>query len=760
LAYGGYMLGGFIGGLFWAISYVYYVLLLYYIWKVIPADIARTTPGKAAYLFFIPLFNYYWRFKALWGLGYDMNTALARRNIQFQTAVSLGLLCCLMMILSLVVIAFTGSDVLTYLVLAVAEISGMAYLVSLKKGAMKLLESEQSSIFPLPPLTTMPQHFPPPPASIPLGNAAPKDHLPLILGIVGGSLLHLIVACAVFVLPAVQAAREAARRMQCTNHVKQIVLSFHNHADAHNDGLPPLYTVDKDGKPLHSWRVLILPYLEQTALYEKIRLDEPWDSEYNKQFHNEKINYYRCPSCPHKSGSGDGECDYSVIAGGVFVPAEKAGEVTGRSINAPDGTSNTLAIVEVKEPFCWMDPTADIPLAELAKGVSADSRLGSRHTGVFVCGLLDASVRGVENTIDPQILEALAIPDDGKEVTLPEKYTKSAGQENETPTLKWFRKAAEQGDADVQWFLGECYAHGNGVDKDEAEAARWYRKAAEQGIAKAQNSLGVYYAFGNGVTEDKAEAVKWFRKSADQGNADGQYLLGVCYRSGEGVSEDKAEAVKWYRKSADQGNTNAQYDLGVCYYDGDGVSQDKTEAVKWYRKAAEQDNADAQNNLGRCYALGDGVAEDKAEAVKWFQKAAEQGDTNAQNSLGSCYAFGNGVSEDKTEAVKWYRKSAEQGDAYAQYLLGVCYESGVGVTQDELAAVKWYKQAAEQKNEPAIDALNRIEHQGIKDAQKYQSEMQKQKLWQERMNTGIKAAGVAAAVLGALEIGRGVFSDK
>jgi len=80
-------------------------------------------------------------------------------------------------------------------------------------------------------------------------------------------------------------SQEAARRMQCSSYSKGILLAFHNYSDTHG-ALPPLYTVDDEGKPLHSWRVLILPFLEQQDLYNQIRLDEPWDSEYNKQFHD------------------------------------------------------------------------------------------------------------------------------------------------------------------------------------------------------------------------------------------------------------------------------------------------------------------------------------------------------------------------------------------------------------------------------------------------------------------------------------------
>ncbi|CDF05801.1 stress protein [Megasphaera elsdenii CAG:570] len=90
---------------------------------------------------------------------------------------------------------------------------------------------------------------------------------------------------------------------------------------------------------------------------------------------------------------------------------------------------------------------------------------------------------------------------------------------------------------------------------------KWFRKAADQGNAVAQNNLGYCYRNGEGVEQDYAEAVKWGRKAADQGNAVAQNNLGYCYQNGEGVKQDKKEAAKWYQKAADQGNKDAQKNL-------------------------------------------------------------------------------------------------------------------------------------------------------------------------------------------------------
>src|SRR5208283_12776 len=77
--------------------------------------------------------------------------------------------------------------------------------------------------------------------------------------------------------------------------------------------------------------------------------------------------------------------------------------------------------------------------------------------------------------------------------------------------------AAVQNNAPAQHNLGFCYASGQGVAKDEAEAVKWYRKAADQNYAAAQNNLGVCYANGNGVTKDYVEAYKWWLLAAGQG---------------------------------------------------------------------------------------------------------------------------------------------------------------------------------------------------------------------------------------------------
>jgi len=148
-----------------------------------------------------------------------------------------------------------------------------------------------------------------------------------------------------------------------------------------------------------------------------------------------------------------------------------------------------------------------------------------------------------------------------------------------------------------QYERGNDFRLGTGVEQSDAEAAKWYRLAADQGDADAQLNLGYMYLQGEGVEQSDAAALKWFRFSADRGVASAQTYLGALYYAGQGVEQSDTEAVKWYRLAAGQGYANAQSNLGYLYHKGIGVEQSDAEAVKWYRLAADQGHASAKRAL-------------------------------------------------------------------------------------------------------------------------------------------------------------------
>jgi hypothetical protein len=118
---------------------------------------------------------------------------------------------------------------------------------------------------------------------------------------------------------------------------------------------------------------------------------------------------------------------------------------------------------------------------------------------------------------------------------------------------KSIRDGAEGGDAGNQGTVAAWYLTGmEGYPKDPSEAAKWYRKSAEQGDADSQSMLGLLYGTGNGVPKDLTQAVQWFQKAAAQGDPRGCAGLGRAYEKGlGGMPQDRDKAIEWYRKAGD-----------------------------------------------------------------------------------------------------------------------------------------------------------------------------------------------------------------
>jgi len=206
-------------------------------------------------------------------------------------------------------------------------------------------------------------------------------------------------------LPACEAAREAGRRRVCTERLKRIALAMLLYERDHGT-LPPVYTVDEEGNPLHSWRVELLPYVGQSALYESIRLDEPWDSEHNRQFHGAAVSCYQCPS----GELAPGHTTYAVVVGGQT--AFDGGE--GKRLADFGPRSATMVLVAEGRPaVCWMAPAGEIPQSLAREGINLGEGtgigMGSNHPGGCNCGLRDGSVRFVAETIDPEVLGDLLV---------------------------------------------------------------------------------------------------------------------------------------------------------------------------------------------------------------------------------------------------------------------------------------------------------------------------------------------------------------
>jgi hypothetical protein len=218
-------------------------------------------------------------------------------------------------------------------------------------------------------------------------------------------------ALVAIMLPGVQAGREAARRNASTNNLKQIILAMHNHHDA-NKKFPAPAIADKEGKPLLSWRVHILPYIEEGELYKEFHLDEPWDSEHNKKLIPRMPAVYLNPS---RNYLGDGTTTYLLPTGEGTLFKDLTKPISLREII--DGTSRTIAVLEVAEERAvpWTKPDdlkfdANDPLAGL-KGV--------RPGDIFLAAFADGSVLPIATDIDLSVFKAMLTPNGREVVQIP-----------------------------------------------------------------------------------------------------------------------------------------------------------------------------------------------------------------------------------------------------------------------------------------------------------------------------------------------------
>jgi hypothetical protein len=207
--------------------------------------------------------------------------------------------------------------------------------------------------------------------------------------------------------PAQDAAKggDPLSRDRSLENLKYIGLAMHNFAERH-EGAFPAAAIRKDGKPLLSWRVAILPYLDLEALYKKFHLDEAWDSPHNKALLEQMPEIYAPVSRKDKS---ENSTYYQVFTG----PGALFGNDEGTKLaDIKDGMGMTLMVVEAARPVPWTKPE-DLPFDE-PKDLP---ELGGQLEDGFCTGFADGASRFINRKVDPKILKALITINGREQVT-------------------------------------------------------------------------------------------------------------------------------------------------------------------------------------------------------------------------------------------------------------------------------------------------------------------------------------------------------
>ena len=235
--------------------------------------------------------------------------------------------------------------------------------------------------------------------------AEKKAFLPIV-GITVG--IFGLVILAYMLLPPLPPVRTPSLRILCLNNMRQIALAT-LHYELKNGHFPPSYIADENGRPMHSWRVLLLPHMEQQALYDRYRMDEPWDGPNNSKLHDEIVSVYRCPN----SSSGEHCTDYVLITGeGTAFENDQpiaVGAIT-------DGSSNTIMITEISgSNIHWMKPQ-DISLDQflgLEKTATTPNHKNTRNVALF-----DGSTHAIGMDVNVEELKKLVMIADGEVVNV------------------------------------------------------------------------------------------------------------------------------------------------------------------------------------------------------------------------------------------------------------------------------------------------------------------------------------------------------
>lgn len=213
---------------------------------------------------------------------------------------------------------------------------------------------------------------------------------------------------AVALRQAVAGAQNQAQRAGRRNNLKQIGLAFHNYHEVHGRLAPGdnKEWYDKDGKPFLSWRVHLLPFMDEVILYQKFKLNEPWDSDNNKPL------LAQMPKLFVTKGAKKGHTSLVAFSGPGTVFTGKVGL---KFAEVRDGTSNTILTVEAGPDVAvpWTKPV------DLAADLKNPIKSLGKIADVFQVLFMDGSVRSLSKDIDPGILKSLITPAGSEIVDVP-----------------------------------------------------------------------------------------------------------------------------------------------------------------------------------------------------------------------------------------------------------------------------------------------------------------------------------------------------
>jgi hypothetical protein len=240
----------------------------------------------------------------------------------------------------------------------------------------------------------------------------------------------IVVVVLALLLPPGVSDREPVRRQGCRNTLHTLGMALWSYHDAYGS-FPPAYVPDENGRPAHSWRVLMLPFLGEQAIYDAYRFDEPWDGPNNSQL-QQKFRWQLASvlSCQWDRRIENPSASYFAVVGPHAAWSGASG--CKLSTDFPDGLQTTVLLVEVYDSgITWFEPR-DLEIDKMCFGVNDPSNCGIRsmhRTNTYWTHAIksrfahvlyaDAHVGELQESTPPRVVRALLTVDGKEEVTGP-----------------------------------------------------------------------------------------------------------------------------------------------------------------------------------------------------------------------------------------------------------------------------------------------------------------------------------------------------
>jgi competence protein ComGC len=220
------------------------------------------------------------------------------------------------------------------------------------------------------------------------------------------------------VFPLLQRATASVQKLQCQSNLEQIAQAIRQYELEHGT-LPPAYLTDDKGKPMHSWRVLLLPQLGHRGLYERYRFDEPWNGPNNSSLIASMPEVFACPADP--DGRIKGETSYMVIVG---PKTAFPGKSVSSSAMIRDDPSLTILVAETPVAgVAWTEPRdLDATRMKFAINGAVSGEIGSSHREGEYQGAnvvtLDGKTRFISELFPDEYLQGMSTTNGGEDIPL------------------------------------------------------------------------------------------------------------------------------------------------------------------------------------------------------------------------------------------------------------------------------------------------------------------------------------------------------